>query len=310
MSSREIRDVAASVRTRLLTIARQRGEDFDLTLTSYAMERLLYRMSSTPHADRFVFKGALLFSIWTDQPHRPTRDIDLLGWGDSAVPHLEQVFRKICDCQVVEDGLQFLVETVRGEDIREEQEYGGVRISVDALLGKARIPICVDIGFGDAVTPQPEEIVFPTLLDLPAPAIRGYPRETVVAEKLQAMVVLGIANSRMKDFYDLWVLARTFSFDGDTLSQAIAATFDRRQTPILPEAPIALSEEFHGHSTKQIQWRAFIKRGKLVAGEPPLEDIVVELRGFLLPPMQAVSGAERFEAKWLPPGPWRTVGTE
>lgn len=309
MSGREIRDMAASVKSRLLAIARQRGESFDLTLTTYARERLLYRMSHSPHKDRFVLKGATLFSIWTDQPHRPTRDIDLLGWGDSAVPEVERAFREMCDCHVEEDGIRFLTETVRGEENREEQEYGGVRISLDALLGQARIPVRVDIGFGDAVTPEPEELAFPTLLDFPAPVLRSYPRETFVAEKLQAMVALGIANSRMKDFYDLWFLARAFGFDGETLSRAITATFNRRQTPIPLEAPLALSAEFHGDDTKQVQWRAFVERGKLAAGEPRLDGIVEELRGFLLPPMRAAAKGGRWDAEWIPSGPWRTTRT-
>lgn len=310
MSGRRMHDKAASVKSRLLAISRERGEAFDLTLTSYVLERLLYRLSRSSHKDRFVLKGAMLFNAWTDQPHRPTRDIDLLGWGDSAVPGLEQVFREICECRVDDDGLRFLPETVRGDDIREEQEYGGVRICVDGMLGKARVPVRIDIGFGDAVTPHVEDITFPTILDFPAPLLRTYPRETVIAEKLHAMVALGIANSRMKDFYDIWVLARTFDFDGDSLSRAIAATFQGRRTPVPPGVPLALSEEFAGDAGKQVQWRAFVKRGRLVAGEPALEDVISVLRAFLMPPMQAAAQDEQLREKWSPPGPWRAVDTD
>ena len=304
MSPREIKDMAASVKNRLLVLSRERSERFVLTLTSYALERFLYRMSQSPHRDQFVLKGAMVLSVWTKQPHRSTRDLDLLGLGESAVPHLEDVFRDICNCQVVEDGLQFLPETVRGEDIREEQEYGGVRIHIQGLLGKARIPVRIDIGFGDAITPEPEEMVFPTLLDFPAPVLSTYPKESVVAEKLHAIVALGMANSRMKDFYDLWVLAQSFSFDGQTLSSAISATFGRRQTPIPQDVPTGLSDEFSGGSMKQTQWQAFTRKWNPTMGHPTLHQVVALLRDFLTPPTLSAGARLPFKKTWQPPGPW------
>ena len=180
MSPREMRNMAASVKSRLLVVSQGRGESFDLTLTSYALERFLYRMSQSPYRDRFVLKGALVFTVWSERAHRSTRDLDLLGRGESAIPHLEEVVRDICNCDVEVDGLRFLSETVRGEEISEEQEYGGVRINVQAMLEKARIPVRIDIGFGDAITPEPEEMAFPTMLDFPAPVLSTYPRETVL----------------------------------------------------------------------------------------------------------------------------------
>lgn len=304
MSPHEIKDMASSVKSRLLTLSHKRGEPFVLTLTTYALERLLYRISQSPHRDRFVLKGAMAFRVWTEQPHRSTRDLDLLCWGDSAVPHLEVVFREVCTCQVDNDGLQFLPETVRGEDVRENDEYGGIRIHMLALLGKARIPIRIDIGFGDATTPEPEEMVFPTLLDFPAPVLSTYPKESVVAEKLHAIVALGMANSRMKDFYDLWVLAQSFSFDGQTLSSAISATFGRRQTPIPQDVPTGLSDEFSGGSMKQTQWQAFTRKWNPTMGHPTLHQVVALLRDFLTPPTLSAGARLPFKKTWQPPGPW------
>lgn len=304
MTPKEIRDLSASVKYRLLALARERREDLQLILTSYALERLLYRISRSAHRDQFVVKGALLFSVWTHQTHRMTRDLDLLGRGTDAVPQIEQSFRELCALPVEPDGIEFLAETVTGEEIREEQEYGGVRITMQALLGKARIPVQVDIGFGDAVTPGPEEVVFPTLLDLPAPRLRGYPRETVIAEKLHAMAVLGIANSRMKDFYDLWILARLFEFDGDNVRRAIAATFAARRTPVPTECPFALTEEFAADPVKQVQWQAFVRRGRLMETELVLSEVAAALRDFLVPPTLAAAAGAPFHCTWQSPGPW------
>jgi predicted nucleotidyltransferase component of viral defense system len=231
MSPRDIRNLAASVRQRLFNLAKQRGDDFQILLTRYAVERLLYRLSQSPHSSQFLLKGATLFTLWGGGPYRSTRDLDLLGSGDRSVQRLEGVFRDICAVQVEPDGLRFAAETVEGDEIREDLEYGGVRVILIANLERARIQIQVDIGFGDVVTPPPEDVEFPTILDFPAPHLRAYRRETVVAEKFQAMVMLGVANSRMRDFYDVWLLSRRFEFNGMPLSQAIKGTFARRRTP-------------------------------------------------------------------------------
>lgn len=212
-------------------LARKQHEDFQLVLTRYAIERLLYRLTRTGYAAEFVLKGAMLFRLWADQPHRPTRDLDLLGRGDPSVDRLAAVFRAVCGAAVEDDGLLFDPATVTAGKIKEDQEYEGVRVECVARLGQARIDLQVDVGFGDAVTPGPVTVQYPGLLDLPAPELAAYPRETVVAEKFQAMVMLGIANSRMKDFFDLWVLARSFTFAGPVLAAAIRATFARRKTP-------------------------------------------------------------------------------
>jgi Nucleotidyl transferase AbiEii toxin, Type IV TA system len=246
--------MAASVRQRLLNIARDRQEDFQLVLSRFALERLLFRLSRSQHRDAFTLKGAMLFQFWGGEPHRPTRDLDLLGRGEPSTEQFEQVFQEVCRQPAGDDGLVFRDETVRAEQIKEDDEYQGLRIRLEARLGSARIPIQIDVGFGDAVTPGPQEITFPTLLDFPAPVIQAYPRETVVAEKFQAMVMLGIANSRMKDFYDLWMLAGQFEFQGPILCDAIHATFDRRKTTLPVGPPLALTSEFAEDSGKQTQW--------------------------------------------------------
>lgn len=302
--NRPARNMAASIRQRLLNIARSKQEDLQLVLSRYALERFLFRVSQSPHRARFVLKGALLFQLWSGEPHRPTRDLDLLGRGKPSTQHFEQVFQDVCRQPVGDDGVTFRAETVRAEQIKEDDEYQGLRLRLEARLGNARIPLQIDIGFGDAVTPGPDEITYPTLLDFPAPTVQAYPRETVVAEKFQAMVMLGIANSRMKDFYDLWTLARQFEFPGPTLCAAIQATFDRRRTPLPDEVPLGLRPEFTGDSVKLTQWNAFLRKGRL-AGSMTLTEVADTLAGFLLPPTEALVRDEPFDGIWRPPGPWQ-----
>ena len=249
----------------------------------------------------------MLFQLWGDQPHRPTRDLDLLGRGETPFPGSSSIFREVCDLAVEEDGLVFSAESVRGETIKEDQEYEGLRLTLDCRLENARIPIQIDIGFGDVVTPAASEVTYPVLLDFPAPVLPAYSRESVVAEKFQAMVMLGIANSRMKDFYDLWVLARQFEFQGPVLCQAIRATFERRRTPVPAEVPLALSPEFSQDQGKQAQWRAFISKGKLDTGGAGLDEIVDALRGFLMPPAEAVAAGGLLEMVWPASGPWQPL---
>jgi predicted nucleotidyltransferase component of viral defense system len=278
--ARQPRDVGASVRARLLAIAREKGQAFDLLLTRYATERLLYRLSTTPHRDRFVLKGAMLITTWFDDPHRPTRDVDLLGYGDPSPEPMLAVFKEICAVKE-NDGILFDVEALRIDLIREQLEYGGLRLRTTARLAGARITVVIDIGFGDAIEPGVEEINLPVMLDLPAPRLRAYPRETVVAEKFQAMVLFGLANTRMKDYYDIWILSRSYVFDAERLSRAIAATFERRGTAIPEELPDALTTAFSTDVTKQRQWEAFAR--DLSAAVPSLDAVVADLAGFLMP---------------------------
>lgn len=278
--AKQTRNTGASIRARLLNLAREKGQAFDLLLTRYATERLLYRLSTTPHRDRFVLKGAMLMTTWFDDPHRPTRDVDLLGYGDPAPEPMLAVFREICAVEE-NDGILFDVDALRVELIREELEYGGLRLRTTARLAGARIAVVIDIGFGDATEPGVEEISLPVMLDLPVPRLRGYARETVVAEKFQAMVLFGLANTRMKDYYDIWILSRSYAFDAERLSRAIAATFERRGTAIPEDFPDALTTAFSTDATKQRQWQAFAR--DLSAEVPSLEVIVADLAGFLMP---------------------------
>lgn len=298
MSKENPTNLAASIRQRLLNLARQRKDEFQLVLIHYGLERLLYRLSRSPHANRFTLKGAMLFQLWTGQPHRSTLDLDLLGKGASDIERFEDMFREICSVAGPDDGLEFIPASVRGEEIREEQRYNGIRIQALAMLGKAKIPIQVDIGFGDAVTPASKMIQYPSMLGLPSPKLKAYPKETVVAEKYEAMVSLGIANSRMKDFYDLWTLAKDYEFDGALLAKAIRSTFERRETMIPTDLPVALTEDFALDRGKQAQWRAFIGKGKLLVAAPPLVDVIETLRSFLWPVTQALKLPTPFAKKW------------
>jgi len=249
----------------------------------------------------------MLFSLWGGMPHRTTRDMDLLGFGESAVASLVLTFQDLCHTKVEDDGVMFSAESVRGFEIREDQEYDGVRILLEARLGSARVPVQVDIGFGDAVTPAAESAVYPVMLEFPAPYLRTYPRETVVAEKFQAMVHLGMANSRMKDIYDLRFLATAFPFIGEILAKAIESTFMRRKTALSEVVPLALTPEFSQDPGKQTPWRAFLNRNQLVPLDVPLSTAIVEIREFLLPPLSAAARGEGFYLHWSPGGPWRQV---
>ena len=302
-------DLAASVRARLLNKAKAEQQDFNLILTRYALERLLYRLGRSNHAERFLLKGALLFDLWFDIPHRPTRDADLLGFGPAEIPRIEAVFRDLCagTCEP-DDGIRFQAETIRALEIRKEASYAGLRVTLVGLLAGARCPVQVDVGFGDAVTPAPELVDYPPMLpELPGPRLRAYPRYTVVAEKLEALVSLGIANSRMKDFFDLWILVRQADFDGAILTQAIRATFHRRATPLPDGVPFGLTEDFANDRQKQIQWQAFLNKNAL--GSLSLPEILDLLRRFLMPPLSGGRTNLSSVGHWPPGGGWRVALT-
>jgi hypothetical protein len=270
------RNLAASVRDRLKQHADAANEDFNLTLTRYGLERLLYRLSVSRHAPSFLLKGALLFSLWYDHPHRPTRDADLLAFGSNNIDTLVATFREICAI-AGEDGIVFDGAAIRGAEIRKSTGYGGVRINIPGTLAAARIALQIDIGFGDAVTPGPQEISYPVLLDdLQAPRLRAYPKHTVIAEKFHAICLLGMTNTRMKDYFDLDVLLQESDFEAADLRRAIEATFQRRQTPLPTNLPAGLSEAFAADATKQAQWKAFLKKNRLPSVD--FHDVVARLR--------------------------------
>jgi len=297
-------DLPASIRQRLLNLSRRRGEDFQLTLTRYGTERLLYRLSRSERAGQFVLKGALLLPLWTGRLQRPTRDLDLLGYGDSSQQALDALFRDICLADVPADGLAFDPDSVRVAAIREDQQYGGQRIRMVATLGSARIDLQVDIGFGDVVTPAAEYIEYPSLLGLPRPRLRAYPKETVIAEKLEAMVMLGMVNSRMKDFYDVWMMSAELPFDGRMLARAIQATFERRGSELPSTTPTAFTEEFSVDVGKGRQWNAFLSRNQLDVAGIGLPQVARQIRLFLMPPIIAAVNGQPLMQVWPAGGPW------
>ncbi|MEZ4615354.1 MAG: nucleotidyl transferase AbiEii/AbiGii toxin family protein [Caldilineaceae bacterium] len=299
------KNLAASVHQRLLNLSQQRNDDFNRLLILFAIERLLYRLSVSDHAHKFVLKGALLFMVWTVPDFRPTRDLDLLGFGDPSDETLLQLFQTICQQPVVDDGLIFDPQSVRVRAIRADQEYQGQRVELTANLGRAKLPLQIDIGFGDLVLPAPVAAEYPTLLDFPSPHLRVYSRESVIAEKFHAMATLDWSNSRMKDFYDLWILSRLFPFDGVRLTQAIDATFTRRNTAIPAETPTALTAEFAETPMKITQWQAFLRRNRLAVDGASFADMITELSRFLLPPLQALAQATPFSQYWTVEGGWR-----
>jgi predicted nucleotidyltransferase component of viral defense system len=239
------------------------------------------------HAERFVLKGAMLLMTWLREPHRATRDLDLLGFGDPNPNDMLAIFRDVLG-QAGDDGVDFDADKLRIERIREDADYGGLRLRTTATIGGARVAIVIDIGFGDAVEPGVELVGYPVMLDMPAPRLRAYARETVIAEKFQAMVALGRSNSRMKDVFDIWVLSRSFTFDTDRLPRAIAATFARRATAIPVDAPDALTTAFAADPQKQQQWRAFIADATVDPGS--LDVVVTDLAVFLMPHARAAAG--------------------
>lgn len=303
-----LKNVAASVKQRLINHGKLHSIEFQRVLVLYGTERLLYRLSVSPFAEHFILKGASLFSLWLDELHRRTRDVDLLGRDEPDIERFAAMFKVICEFQVVEDGLRFDAETVKAKPIREENEFGGIRVTLVAFLDQARIPLQVDIGFGDATVPAPVKVVFPTLLaDFAAPQLLAYQKETTIAEKLHALVVLARGNSRMKDFFDLYVLAQEFSFTMATLSAAVRDAFARRSTALPVTVPDGLTQDFAQDPAKQTQWKAFLKQNV----SPPrdalaLPDVITGINAFLLPVLDAARGDSDASATWAPGGPWKT----
>ncbi len=290
------KNLAASVRARLLNVAKAQGADFNQVLVRFALERILYRLSQSAHADHFLLKGALLFTLWYDMPHRTTRDADLLGFGPSDLESIAQTFRDIASVQV-EDGIVFNPASVNVEEIRKDAGYAGARVLITGEIANARCKTQIDIGYGDAVTPGPIPAVFPVLItDLPAPLLRTYPVYTVISEKLHAIALLGMTNSRLKDYLDLWVLLDREELNADTLARAIAATFIRRGMPVPAMLPVGLTDEFATDSSRQAIWHAFLKKNDIVI--TPLSEVVAKLRTLLEPALvqaATVSDATRID---------------
>ena len=302
--SRPPRNLAASIHRRLLNGARERGEDPQFILQRYAAERFLYRLGESPHREQFVLKGAMLFALWGGSVYRPTRDLDFTGYGSDEIGAVLSRIGDVCSAAVPDDGMYFDGTTLRAETIREEAEYAGIRIVFEAKLGKAKVRMQVDVGFGNAIEPGATDADYPTLLDAPTPHIRAYPHEAVVAEKLHAMVVLGERNSRYKDFYDLHVLARQFPFTGDSLARAIAATFERRRTTIDGALPAVLAPRFYADDARGEQWRAYLTSRALPGAPANFVGVGEVLQAFLGPVWSALAAGDTFTDRWKPAGPW------
>ncbi len=299
--------MAASVAARLLTRSKETGQTHQLLLQRYVSERFLFRLGQSSHHSAFILKGATLFGLWGGSIYRPTRDLDFTGYGSSEPAAVIGRIREVCAVPVDDDGVTFDLASIEGGTIREDAEYGGIRTKFMAYIGKASISMQVDIGFGNAIQPGPTDSDYPTLLpDSPPPRVLSYPKEAVVAEKLHAMVVLGDRNSRFKDFYDLYVLATTFAFNGAELSRAIRATFERRRTVIDTSIPRALTPTFYEDAPRAALWRAYISRNELPGAPAEFAEVYVRLSRFLTPVWTAIAATSSFESAWPAGGPWAT----
>ncbi len=298
-------NLAASVAARLLNRAKQTGDDYQTLLTSYCLERFLYRLGVSDRRDRFVLKGAMLLRLWSERPYRATRDLDLLRRGDGAFDAIRDDLRAIVTTAAPPDAVDFDGERIRLEAIRAEDEYAGTRAALPARCGKARLVLQVDMGLGDAVWPAPQTCAYPALLDFPAPELLAYPREAVVAEKLEAMVALGDRNSRIKDFFDLHHLASRFEFDRATLAESVRRTFARRRTLIPEDAPIALTREYWENPSRPAQVRAFARRAGIAVPDDFADECARVLDAFLSPVLEDLRRGRGSAGMWPPEGPWR-----
>lgn len=305
MTTRKVKNIAASVREKLLVRSRKTGENFQFLLQHYAAERFLYRLSQSSHREQFVLKGAMLFSLWGGPSYRPTRDLDFMGYGSSESDLILKSFREMCDIAVVDDGLLFDPATMSIEHIREDVEYNGLRVKFYAFLHNARIFIQIDIGFGDAIEPPAYEADYPTLLDFPMPRIRAYPQEAVVAEKFHTMVLRGEINSRYKDFYDLYILAKHFPFKGSLLSNSIHATFIRRRTGFDIALPVALARNFYIDTERSKRWRTYLNKNTLPGVPDDFNSAGAMIQSFLSPIWDALAEQKAFDMFWPAGGPWR-----
>ncbi len=298
------RDLAASVSARLLNLAKKSGEDFQTLLTAYCFERFLYRLGKSSGKDRYILKGAMLLRLWSVSPYRATRDLDMLCTGESSHETVRKEIESICTMDVEPDGIRFSTEKFEIEDIRTEGENAGTRVKLEAYCGPARLSLQIDMGLGDSVWPVPGICRYPSLLDFPEPEILAYPREAVIAEKLDAIVVLGDSNSRIKDFFDIHYLASHFSFDRATLVRAIEGTFSQRRTPCPAETPFGLTQAYWSNSLRLSQIRAFSKRSHIQLTDTPAENFIRLLQSFLLPLLDDLTRRSHKEGVWNPGGPW------
>ncbi|HJZ12398.1 MAG TPA: nucleotidyl transferase AbiEii/AbiGii toxin family protein [Acidobacteriota bacterium] len=303
MTKEIVTNVAASFHDRLLNKAHATNRPFNEVLQYFAMERFLYRLAQSRYAESFILKGALMFIAWRALQSRSTMDIDLLGITDNSVETLVGITKELCSQDVEPDGLVFNPETVTAELIDKDAEYAGVRVRFRGSLGSARITMQLDVGFGDVIVPEPTAAKYPTILELPPPTLKGYSRESAVAEKFEAMVKLDVINSRLKDFFDVWLISRQFDFHGPTLATAIERTFSNRGTTI-PLEPVAITARFADQPAKQAQWQGFIRKNRIASAPADLHVIIETVGRFLGPVTVALANKQSFEKLWKAPGPW------
>lgn len=304
MTKRNIKDMAASVRARLQTNAKETGRPFQEVLQYFAMERFLFRLSVSPYADRLILKGGLMLTAWRAPSTRPTKDIDLLAMMPNDVKSVVNVVKEICTQKTDTDGLVFDIASVEGRVIKEDAEYEGVRVTFLVYLQNARVNMQIDMGFGDVVIPGPVQLDYPTILGCDSPTITGYTRESTVAEKFEAMVTLGQINSRIRDFFDIWLLSRQFDFEGPVLTRAVRETFANRNTTVRSR-PVALTPEYASDTNRMRQWTGFLKKSRVEFASVSLQDVINGISEFIGPIARALESGEDFVLRWNPPGPWK-----
>jgi hypothetical protein len=295
---KDVKNIEASVRALLQNKAKETNRPFAEVLQYYGMERFLYRLSRSKHADSFVLKGALLFTVWQIPERRTTLDIDFLARYDNQVASIAAVMKDVCNVSVVPDGLVFDSENIQGRKIKENADYEGARLKFPGFLECSRIPMQIDVGFGDIVYPRTKVIDYPVILDSPRPRLTGYPAESVISEKFEAMVKLGLLNSRMKDFYDIWLMMRHFDFSGSNLAGALRRTFKHRQTALPKAKPLFAEEIYDAKSDRQILWNAFLRRGDIKHVPEKLAIIAKIIEDFLIKPLAAIDKGNDFNEVW------------
>ena len=304
MKKRQVKDMATSVHQQLLNKSRQTGRPFNELLQYYAMERFLYRLSRSAYAKRFILKDALMLTVWKAPVSRPTRDMDFLGRIDNDIGAIAEAVSDVCSTEVEPDGLEFNQDTIEAERIAEDADYEGVRVLFQGNLGNARISMQFDVGFGDMVVPRPTKFQYPTIIEMPSPALTGYSMESTIAEKFEAMVKLGALNSRMKDFFDISLLSQLFEFSGKTLASAISATFETRDTDISLYSSV-FSGDLVADKSTATQWRAFLRRTAIERAPSEFSTVVEQISVFLEPPAETVANGTAFRKSWKPGGPWK-----
>jgi len=300
-----VKNIQASIRDRLKNKTKETNRPFSEILQYYGMERFLYRFSRSKYADKFILKGALMFTVWQVPERRTTLDIDFSARFDNQITSIEKVIRDVCKVPVIVDGLMFDPKTVKGRKIKEDADYEGVRVKFRGFLERSRIAMQIDVGFGDVIYPKPKIIDYPVILNLPKPHLKGYTVESVASEKFEAMVKLGLLNSRMKDFYDIWLMICRFNFDGSRLIEALKRTFRHRKTFLPVQKPLFAEEIYDEKSDRQTLWKAFLKKGDIKHAPEKLRATAKAIEEFLIKPLDAIKEEQKFGKKWEAPGPWK-----